>query len=75
MPSGHHVHLNNIDMVIMAETDKVVPAIKVIFDRNWTSSYSPILTKCAAKKKEEIETICNDDYSDFIHAIDQLLGV
>ena len=30
---------------------------------------------CSKKKKEEIETICNDNYSDFIDAIDQLLGV
>eukprot|EP01084_Bolivina_argentea_P222806 377088_1 len=59
----------------LAESGQVVPAIKVIFDRDWAASYSPILSKCAAKKKSEIETICNDNYSDFIDAIDQLLGV
>ena len=54
MPSGHHGHLNNIDMVIMAEINQVATAIKIIFDRNW-------LTKCTATRKAEIETICNDN--------------
>lgn len=60
---------------VLAESGQVVPAIKVIFDRDWSTSYSSILKNCASQKQSEIETICNDNYSDFIDAIDQLLGV
>eukprot|EP00483_Globobulimina_turgida_P006465 UN06475 len=60
---------------VLAETGQVVPAIKVIFDRDWSSSYRTILESSASLKRNEIETICNDNYSDFISSIDELLGV
>ena len=61
---------------LLAESGQIVPCIKVIFDRKMDKKvYGEILTIEANKKGTEIKRICNDNYTDFIDAIDQLLGV
>ncbi|ETO25131.1 hypothetical protein RFI_12012, partial [Reticulomyxa filosa] len=79
----------NKNIIPFAETSQVVPALNVIFDQKWFSrnnskkdsegsyqmSYQSVLRQHSEDKASEIKQICNDNYGNFIDAVDQILQV
>ena len=62
-------------LLLFAETSRIVPALNTVYDRGWTKKYGSVLSKHVRSKEDEIRSLCNDHYTDFIEAIDQLIKV
>lgn len=46
-----------------------------MFDRGWQGTYSEILDANLEKRSSQIRTICNDNYTEFVGAIENLVTV
>lgn len=59
----------------LVESRAIAPAIKAVFDRNWQETYPEILDSNLNKRSNQIRNICNDNYTEFVGAIENLVTV
>lgn len=59
----------------LVENSQLGPAIKAVYDRGWQESFADYLVATIEEKDAEIRNSCNENYEEFISAIDNLLTV
>ncbi len=59
----------------LVENSQLGPAIKAVYDRGWQESFADYLVANIEEKDAEIRNSCNENYEEFISAIDNLLTV
>lgn len=59
----------------LVESKAIGPAIKAVFDRGWQDKYADLLMHNIQKKDQTIRGVCNENYQEFISAIDSVITV